>query len=93
MPKVFKSEIKDVNSAAVASIENHASNSIELTLDGVLDFINNRHADLYTNYKVFKEQFVVCWARQCKKGKGKDLLQPGGYRADQRAGAAVLFRA
>ena len=71
MPKVFKSDIKDVNSATVTAIENHASNSIELTLDGVLDFINNRHADLYTNYKVFKEQFVVCWAGNVKKVKDK----------------------
>ncbi len=71
MPKVFKSEIKDINSATVAAIESHASNSIELTLDGVLDFINNRHKDLYTNYKVFKEQFVVCWAGTKKKVKDK----------------------
>lgn len=62
MPKVFKSDIVDVNSAIVASIENHAKNSIELTLDGVMDFVNHRHRDMESTYKVFKEQFVVCWA-------------------------------
>ncbi|WP_031426741.1 ATP-binding protein [Flavimarina sp. Hel_I_48] len=71
MPKVFDIHIEDVNSAIVASIENHARNSIGLTLDGVLDFINHRHKDLYTNYKVFKEQFVVCWAGNQKKVKDK----------------------
>ena len=71
MPKVFDIVIKDVNSATVAAIENHARNSIELTLAGVLDFINHRHKDLYTDYKVFKEQFVVCWAGHVKKVKDK----------------------
>ena len=67
MPKVFDIEIKDTNSALVADIEQHAKNSIELTLDGVIDFINNKHADLQSSYKVFKEQFVVCWAGILKK--------------------------
>ncbi len=71
MPKVFDIHIEDVNSAIVAAIETHARNSIGLTLDGVLDFINHRHKDLYTNYKVFKEQFVVCWAGNQKKANDK----------------------
>ncbi|HZJ35591.1 MAG TPA: DUF5929 domain-containing protein, partial [Gillisia sp.] len=54
MPKVFGIEIKDVNSKIVASIENHAQNNIELTLDGVFDFMNKRK-DFHPNYKVFKE--------------------------------------
>ncbi|MBT8255973.1 MAG: ATP-binding protein [Bacteroidia bacterium] len=62
MPKDFDIEIKDVNSKIVRSIENQAKNNIELTLDGVLDFINHRHSDLDAAYKVFKEQFVLCWA-------------------------------
>jgi hypothetical protein len=49
----------------------HARNNIELTLDGVIDFINNRHKDLESDYKVFKEQFVVCWAGNQKKVKGE----------------------
>ncbi|MCM5662442.1 ATP-binding protein [Galbibacter mesophilus] len=67
MPKVFDIEIKDTNSAIVAEIEQHAKNNIELTLDGVINFINETHADLESNYKVFKEQFVVCWAGNVKK--------------------------
>ncbi|WP_028376992.1 ATP-binding protein [Leeuwenhoekiella sp. MAR_2009_132] len=70
MPKSFKSELQDVNSTVVAAIEKHANNSIEHTLDGVIDFINVRHADLFTDYKVFKEQFVVCWAGTKKVIKG-----------------------
>ncbi len=71
LPKAFDIELKDINSEKVATIEQHAKNNIELTLDGVIDFINNRHADLTSHYKVFKEQFVVCWAGHRKKVKEK----------------------
>lgn len=71
MPKNFDIEIRDVNSEIVKSIENAAKNNIELTLDGVMDFINNRHKDLESHYKVYKEQFVVCWAGNPKKIKDK----------------------
>ena len=74
MPKVFDIELKDINSEVVDTIEQHARNNIELTLDGVIDFINNRHKDLQSNYKVFKEQFVVCWAGNVKKVKQKTYL-------------------
>lgn len=69
LPKAFDIELKNINSDTVATIEQHARNNIELTLDGVIDFINNRHKDLTSNYKVFKEQFVVCWAGNRKKVK------------------------
>ncbi len=71
LPKAFDIKLKDINSTKVATIEQHARNNIELTLDGVIDFINNRHADLTSDYKVFKEQFVVCWAGHRKKVKKK----------------------
>ncbi|MBA6314055.1 ATP-binding protein [Cellulophaga baltica] len=67
LPKAYDIELKDMNSEAVATIELHARNNIELTLDGVIDFINHRHKDLSSSYKVFKEQFVVCWAGNKKK--------------------------
>lgn len=70
MPKDFDIEIKDVNSEIVRSIENQSKNNIEHTLDGVIDFINHRHSDLESDYKVFKEQFVVCWAGHVKHVKG-----------------------
>ena len=72
LPKAFDIELKDINSTAVATIEQHARNNIELTLDGVIDFINNRHSDLKSHYKVFKEQFVVCWAGHVKKVDGEE---------------------
>uniref|UniRef100_UPI0030DAA068 ATP-binding protein n=1 Tax=uncultured Marixanthomonas sp. TaxID=757245 RepID=UPI0030DAA068 len=72
MPKDFDIVIKDVNSEIVKSIENKAKNNIEHTLDGVIDFMNNRHDELESHYKVFKEQFVVCWAGNTKQVK-KDI--------------------
>ena len=71
MPKDFDIEIKDVNSEIVHAIENKAKNNIEMTLDGVIGFINERHKDLESHYKVFKELFVVCWAGNIKKVKGE----------------------
>lgn len=68
MPKVFDIEIKDVNSEIVSAIENHALNNIELTLDGVFDFMKKRE-DYAPKYKVFKEYFVLCWAGQKKEVK------------------------
>ena len=78
LPKAYGVELKDINSKAVATIEQHARNNIELTLDGVIDFINNRHKDLESDYKVFKEQFVVCWAGKKKVVKGETYY----YRVD-----------
>ncbi|MDC7994884.1 ATP-binding protein [Altibacter sp. HG106] len=69
MPKDFDIEIKDVNSEIVKSIENRAKNNIEHTLHGVIDFLNHRHDELEAHYKVFKEQFVVCWAGITKQVK------------------------
>lgn len=71
MPKAFDIELKDVNSQIVESIENRAKNNIQHTLDGVVDFLNNRHKDLDATYKVFKEIFVVCWAGIKKKVKNE----------------------
>ncbi|WP_419212992.1 ATP-binding protein [Maribacter sp. X9] len=70
LPKAYDIELKDINSEVVATIEQHAKNNIELTLDGVVDFINNRHKDLESAYKVFKEQFVICWAGNKKVANG-----------------------
>ncbi|EAZ96744.1 hypothetical protein FBBAL38_04955 [Flavobacteria bacterium BAL38] len=59
------------NIETVISLENNSRNSISYTLESVLDFINNRHKDLESNYKVFKELFVVCWAGNKKKVRDK----------------------
>lgn len=62
------------NTETVISIENNSRNSIGYTLDGVMDFMNNRHKDMSPKYKVFKELFVVCWAGIPKKAKNKTYL-------------------
>lgn len=71
MPKDFDIVIKDVNSEIVQAIETKAKNNIELTLDGVIDFINVRHSSLESDYKVFKEIFVLCWAGHIKQVRDK----------------------
>ena len=55
------------NTETVIGIENNSRNSIEYTLDGVIDFMNFRHRDMASKYKVFKELFVICWAGIPKK--------------------------
>lgn len=64
-------EFSHQNSDIVISIENNSRNSIEYTLDGVIDFMNNRHKDMNPKYLVFKELFVICWAGNKKKVKDK----------------------
>jgi len=59
------------NTDTVTAIENSSHNSIEHTLEGVIDFINNRHKDMSAKYKVFKELFIVCWAGHKKVVKGR----------------------
>ena len=66
MSTLGKFELKSTNKAVVDAIERNASNNIELTLDGVFDFFE-RHKNAYNpTYKVFNEQFVLCWAGEKK---------------------------
>ncbi|OUD31170.1 ATP-binding protein [Flavobacterium sp. FPG59] len=62
------------NTETVIGIENNSRNSIENTLDGVMDFMNLRHKDMSPKYKVFKELFVICWAGITKKSRDKTYL-------------------
>ncbi len=62
------------NIETVLSIENNSRNSIAYTLDGVIDFVNNRHKDMLSEYHVFKELFVICWAGIPKKIRDKTYL-------------------
>ncbi len=59
------------NLETVISIENNSRNSIQHTLDGVLDFITVRHKDFSNQYQVFKENFVVCWAGIPKQNRNE----------------------
>jgi hypothetical protein len=47
-------------------------NSIEYTLDGVIDFMNFRHKDMGPNTK-FSKLFVICWAGIAKKSRDKTI--------------------
>lgn len=70
-PTTEKIPYSKQNIETVISLENNSRNSISYTLESVLDFINNGHKDLESNYKVFKELFVVCWAGNKKKVRDK----------------------
>jgi hypothetical protein len=62
------------NIETVISIENNSRNSIAHTLDGVIDFVNNRHKDMPSKYQVFKELFVICWSGISKKVRDKTFF-------------------
>lgn len=62
------------NTETVIGIENSSRNSIQYTLDGVIDFMNFRHKDMSPKYHVFKELFVICWAGVPKKSRDKTFL-------------------
>jgi hypothetical protein len=63
-------EITNTNKTIVEDIEKNASNNIQLTLDGVFDFMNRHKKAYHPAYKVFNEQFVLCWAGEKKVVKG-----------------------
>lgn len=71
VPVVGTFEKNYQNKEVVLAIENSSRNSIEYTLDGVIDFMNYRHKDMDSKYKVFKELFVICWAGKPKKIREK----------------------
>ena len=59
-------ELRNNNKEIVAAIEKNARNNIELTLNSVFDFMNNHKEEYNPQYKVFNEQFVLCWAGEKK---------------------------
>lgn len=71
MPTEEKVSFSKLNTETVISIENNSRNNIEYTLESVLNFINITHKDLTSEYKVFKELFVICWAGNRKNVKDK----------------------
>ena len=66
MSTLGKYELKNTNKSIVEAIEKNARNNIELTLNGVFDFFNNHNKEYNPTYKVFNEQFVLCWAGKKK---------------------------
>lgn len=67
-------ELKNTNKEVVVAIEKSATNNIELTLNGVFDFINNHKPEYHPQYKVFNEQFVLCWAGERKIINGQEYF-------------------
>lgn len=66
MSTLGKFELKNTNKSIVEAIEKNASNNIELTLDGVFNFFERHKEEYNPTYKVFNEQFVLCWAGKKK---------------------------
>ncbi len=74
MPTYGNFELRNTNKEIVNAIEKNARNNIELTLDGVFDFINNHKPAYKPQYKVFNEQFVLCWAGEKKVLNGEEFF-------------------
>ncbi len=64
-------ELISRNETLVESIEKSARSNIELTLNGVFDFFDKHKGGVKPKYKVFNEQFVLCWAGKRKKIENK----------------------
>jgi len=74
MPSKGGFELKNTNQVLVEAIEKNAQSNIELTLNGVFDFINNHKKEYSPKYKVFNEQFVLCWAGKKTVIKGEEFF-------------------
>ena len=59
------------NKPIVTALEHASRNSIEATIDGLVDFMNVKHKDIGAKHKVFKDLFVICWSGYSKKNHGK----------------------
>jgi hypothetical protein len=71
MPKAYDVELKGSKFPSGHHYSTTRWNNIELTLDGVNDFINNHYKDLGKDYKVFKEQFRTVLAGNKEEAKGQ----------------------
>ncbi len=66
-------KLKNSNSEIVKSIEKNATTNIETILDGVFDFFSRHKKEFHPSYKVFNEQFVLCWSGK-QKYREKELF-------------------
>ncbi|WP_297515122.1 ATP-binding protein [Flavobacterium sp.] len=74
VPTEDKIPYTKLNIETVLRIENNSRNSIAHTLDSVIDFVNNRHRDMPSQYRVFRELFVICWSGVPKKIRNTHFL-------------------
>ena len=58
--------LRSNNKELVEKLEKNSSDTIELTLNGVFDFIKQHPKKYHPTYVVFKEYFVLCWAGEKK---------------------------
>jgi hypothetical protein len=58
--------LRSNNQELVEQLEKSSSDTIELTLNGVFDFIQQHPKKYKPTYLVFKEYFVLCWAGEKK---------------------------
>ena len=61
------------NKALVESIENMSKNNLNTILESVLNFMTETHKDINPKYQVFKENFIVCWAGNKNKIRGRSF--------------------
>jgi len=73
IPITGKLELSNSNKSIVDAIEKSSKNNIELMLDCVFDFLKNHNQEYTPQYKVFKEQFIICWAGK-KKVVGEKIF-------------------
>ncbi len=59
------------NQDIVESIEKISRNNLNHILDSVVSFVSRTHKDMKSDYHVFKEFFVVCWAGKPLKIRDK----------------------
>jgi hypothetical protein len=64
--------LKDTNSEVVNNLEKASRGNLEMTLNGVFDFMNQHPKKFNPSYKVFKEYFVLCWSGEKKRIRGED---------------------
>ncbi len=58
------------NKETVESLEKLSQTNLENILDSVISFMLYTSKDLKANYKVFKEQFIICWSGKNIKVRG-----------------------
>ena len=59
--------LKSNNKVLVDDLEKKSSDNLELTLNGVVDFLQQHSKKYKPKYLVYKEYFVLCWAGLKKK--------------------------
>ncbi len=65
--------LKSNNKILVNQLEKSSSSNIELTLNGVFDFLKQHPEKFHPSYVVFKEYFVLCWAGERKLVNGVEF--------------------